>query len=334
MTTINLKDLYYWYTQDQLIEVSDEVAEVFKADARYEMAYQRRLSRHKAQYSLDCDDGIEYSACLHEPTPQELLERMETFLRLWNALNSLPEIQGRRIDAHIILGKSIKEIAEAEEEGTKITCGYGPKEFLSENGHVTAVVLKKCTGLYNAEGRFAPTYDENDTITLPCDNVVLSIGQCIEWGDLLNGEAVQLGRGQGAVADALTYQTAQPDIFVGGDCYTGPKFAIDAIAAGKEAAISLHRYVHPGQTLTAGRDRRVYKALDKDHVLIETAGFDKDHRQTPGYNAAKAKTFSDARVTFTEEQVRKECARCLGCGAAGNAPAAVAKLVTKKIARK
>lgn len=90
------------------------MAEVFKADARYEMAYQRRLSRHKAQYSLDCDDGIEYSACLHEPTPQELLERMETFLRLWNALNSLPEIQGRRIDAHIILGKSIKEIAEAE----------------------------------------------------------------------------------------------------------------------------------------------------------------------------------------------------------------------------
>ena len=88
---------------------------------------------------------------------------------------------------------SPEEIAEAEQEGTKITCGYGPKEFLSEDGHVTAVVLKKCTGLYNAEGRFAPTYDENDTITLPCDNVVLSIGQCIEWGDLLNGEAVQLG---------------------------------------------------------------------------------------------------------------------------------------------
>ena len=95
MTTINLKDFYYWYTQDQFIEVSDEVAEVFVSDARHEMAYQRRLSRHKAQYSLDCDDGIEYSACLHEPTPQELLERMEMFCRLWNALNSLPEIQGR-----------------------------------------------------------------------------------------------------------------------------------------------------------------------------------------------------------------------------------------------
>ena len=84
MTTINLKDFYYWYTQDQFIEVSDEIAEVFVADARHEMAYQRRLSRHKAQYSLDCDDGIEYSACLHEPTPQELLE-----LIVWRPLFSL-----------------------------------------------------------------------------------------------------------------------------------------------------------------------------------------------------------------------------------------------------
>ena len=114
MTTINLKDFYAWYTHDEYIEVSDEVAAELKADKLYEAAYQRRTTRNKAQYSLDCDDGIEYSACLHEPTPQELLERMETFLRLWNALNSLPEIQGRRIDAHIILGKSIKEIAEAE----------------------------------------------------------------------------------------------------------------------------------------------------------------------------------------------------------------------------
>ena len=114
MTTINLKDFYYWYIQDQFIEVSEEVAEALRASVRYEAAYQRRLTRHKAQYSLDCEDGIEYSACLHEPTPQELLERMELFVRLWNALNSLPEIQGRRIDAHIILDKSIKEIAEAE----------------------------------------------------------------------------------------------------------------------------------------------------------------------------------------------------------------------------
>ena len=139
MTTINLKDFYYWYTQDQFIEVSDEVAEVFVSDARHEMAYQRRLSRHKAQYSLDCEDGIEYSACLHEPTPQELLERMELFIRLWNALNSLPEIQGRRVDAHLILGKSYRQIAR--EEGVdksavrcSVKCGIERmKKYLQEN---------------------------------------------------------------------------------------------------------------------------------------------------------------------------------------------------------
>ena len=106
MTTINLKDFYSWYTHDEYIEVSDEVAAELRADKLYELAHQRRIVRNKAQYSLDCDDGIEYSACLHEPTPQELLDRMELFVHLWNALNSLPEVQGVRVEAHLILGKS------------------------------------------------------------------------------------------------------------------------------------------------------------------------------------------------------------------------------------
>lgn len=116
MTTINLKDFYSWYTHDEYIEVSDEVAAELRADKLYEAAYQRRVIRNKAQYSLDCDDGIEYSACLSEPTPQELLERMERFCDLWNALNTLPETQGRRVDACVILGKTYREIAR--EEGT------------------------------------------------------------------------------------------------------------------------------------------------------------------------------------------------------------------------
>lgn len=115
MTTINLREFYPWYIQDEIIEVTDEVAAELRADKLYEVAHQRRLVRNKAQYSLDCDDGIEYSACLHEPTPQELLDRKELFYRLWNALNALPPAQGRRVDACIILGKSYCEIADAED---------------------------------------------------------------------------------------------------------------------------------------------------------------------------------------------------------------------------
>lgn len=114
MTTINLKDFYYWYLVDELVEVPDEVAEELMAGKRAEAANAERVRYNKAYYSLDCDDGIEYSACLHEPSPQELLDRKELFYRLWNALNSLPEIQGRRVDAYLILGKSYRQIAREE----------------------------------------------------------------------------------------------------------------------------------------------------------------------------------------------------------------------------
>ena len=207
-----------------------------------------------------------------------------------------------------------EEVREAMEEGVRFRFLTAPVEILGADGKVTGIrVERMALGEPDEKGRRKPVgTGEFETIAL--DSVIGAIGQTVDWGTLDVGALTTTKKGT-AEADALTYQTAQPDIFVGGDCYTGPKFAIDAIAAGKEAAISLHRFVHPGQTLTAGRDRRVYRSLDKEHVLIETAGFDKDHRQMPGYNAAKAKTFSDARVTFTEEQVKKECARCLGCGA-------------------
>ena len=62
----------------------------------------------------------------------------------------------------------------------------------------------------------------------------------------------------------MTYQTAQSDIFVGGDVYTGPRFAIDAIAAGKQGAVSIHRFVQPNTSLTIGRNRRDFYELDKN----------------------------------------------------------------------
>ena len=208
----------------------------------------------------------------------------------------------------------LEEVREAMEEGVKFRFLSAPVEIIGTDGRVSAIKIEKMElGEPDERGRRKPVGTGEFEI-VEIDSVIGAVGQTVDWGTLDVG-ALKTTKKNTAEADSLTYQTAQPDIFVGGDCYTGPKFAIDAIAAGKEAAISLHRYVHPGQTLTAGRDRREYRALDKEHAMIGVGGFDREHRQTPGYNAAKAKTFADARVTFTEEQVRKECARCLGCGA-------------------
>ena len=207
-----------------------------------------------------------------------------------------------------------EEIEETLEEGIAIENGWGPKRIVIENGKVTGVEFKKCTSVFNSDGRFAPEYDENDTMIVETDVVLLSIGQSIEWGNLLDGSKVELNRNNTAKADGLTYQTAEKDVFVGGDAFTGPKFAINAIAAGKEAAISLHRFVQPGQSLTLGRDRREYHMFDKDNVVIE--GFDNVPRQRIGHNPEAKNSFKDDRVTFTEEQMKKETERCLGCGAA------------------
>ena len=210
---------------------------------------------------------------------------------------------------------SREEIAEAEDENISIQCGWGPKEILTENGKVAGVVFKKCISLFDESGRFNPSYDEAVTVTVPCEQVFLSIGQTIQWGDLLAGSKVQLGRGNGAVADSVTYQTAEPDVFVGGDVYTGPKFAIDAIAAGKEGAISIHRYVQPNSSLVIGRNRRQFVELDKEDIVLEA--YDNSSRQMPGMDESidYKHSFRDAHQIFTEEQVKTETARGLGCGA-------------------
>ena len=211
---------------------------------------------------------------------------------------------------------SVEEIEEAEEEGIVMNPGWGPKEVLvDENGEVRGIVLKKCISVKDAEGRFQPQYDEKEVMTVACKHVFFSVGQSIIWGDLLAGSKVELGRGNGAVADALTYQTAEPDIFVGGDVYTGPKFAIDAIAAGKEGAISIHRFVQPHSSLTIGRNRNDFISLDKEDIRVES--YDNSSRQMPGQNDRidKKHSFRDAKLVFTEEQVKAETARCLGCGA-------------------
>ena len=210
--------------------------------------------------------------------------------------------------------ESEAEMPAARDEGIIVKNGWGPKEVLTKDGKVYGIVFKRCTRVYDEEHRFSPQYDENDTITIECDNVLQSIGQSVQWGDLLKGSKVELRPNGCAMADPVTYQTAEPDIFVGGDVYHGARFVIDAIATGREGYVSINRYVHPGNSLTINRDLRQFIELDKEDVLIE--GYDNAKRQLPGHKEGIAKeTFEDLRLTLTEEQVKAEAKRCLSCGA-------------------
>ena len=215
------------------------------------------------------------------------------------------------LETEDIMPASPAERAEAREDGVVINPGWGPKEVLTADGKVTGIIFKKCTSVFDAEHRFAPTYDEEQLLTLDADMVIFAIGQAIQNGALFEGSKVEFGRGNSPVADKLTLQSAQEDIFVGGDCLTGPKFAIDAIATGKEAAESLHRFVQHGH-MTIGRNRRDFIELNKDDISVES--YDNSSRQEPE-PVKGGDAFSEYHGTLTEEQVRKETARCLSCGA-------------------
>ena len=259
------------------------------------------------------------------------------------------------------------EIAEAAEEGVSFRFLASPAEILGDGkAESLKIELMELRG-----GKPAGTgvYE-----TMNVSAVISAVGQEIE----LNGISVDTGA-KGTVTVSLpSFQTSEADVFAGGDVVTGPKFAIDAIAAGKEGAISIHRYVHPGQSQVIGRDHRDYKAMNPATAGVAIDGFDTAPRQKASGGSAKdaEKTFRDLRGTLTEEQLKTETRRCLDCGTAvvdeslcvgcgicttkckfdairlekvtdyagtpyfkallgavGNAPAALAKLVVKKVAR-
>ncbi len=205
------------------------------------------------------------------------------------------------------------EIREAMEEGISIKNCWGPKEIVVEYGRIKAIVMKHCIQVFDKNGKFSPVYDETELKTVPCDHVILSIGQAAVWGDLLKDTKVEL-RGNGtAIADPVTLQTAEPDIFIGGDIHHGAKFAIDAIADGREGMVSINRFVHYGQSLTIGRDLRKFIELDREDISIES--YDNAKRQMPGMKPGDAAhSYEDLRLALTEEQVQAEAKRCLHCG--------------------
>jgi NADPH-dependent glutamate synthase beta subunit-like oxidoreductase/Fe-S-cluster-containing hydrogenase component 2 len=205
-----------------------------------------------------------------------------------------------------------EEQEEAKEEGIVINNGWGPKRIISENGKVTGVEFRKCVSVFDADKNFSPEFNENETVVVDASKVILAIGQVIDLGDVNNEEKLAVDARNRIKVEDVSYQTTVSDVFAGGDVVTGPKFAIDAIATGKQGAQSIHRYLQ-GRNLLLCRERE-FRALNKEN--LETAGYDRIPRQKTGPvdPAAAKSTFADLRKGLSEEQVRKEAERCLHCG--------------------
>jgi len=210
------------------------------------------------------------------------------------------------------MGEEDQELCKAD--GVVIHDGWGQTEIRTENGKAAGISFRKCVSVKNAEGRFDPKFDDSETCSQDCTTVLYCIGQKVDWKELLKGTKVEFNRNGTVICDPVTLQTAEPDIFAGGDAVSGQKFVVDALAMGREGAVSLHRFVNEGQSLTIHRNTRHFTPLDKTNIVLEPEAYKKPARAVKGIDAKKVLTMNDEHLIFTEDQIKSEASRCLTCG--------------------
>ncbi|MBQ1407115.1 MAG: FAD-dependent oxidoreductase, partial [Eubacterium sp.] len=210
------------------------------------------------------------------------------------------------------MGEEDQELCK--EDGVIIHDGWGQTEIKTVDGKCAGISFRKCVSVKNAEGRFDPKFDDANVTSEECTTVLYCIGQKPDYGTMLEGTKVKFSPRGLVIADPVTLQTDEPDIFAGGDMVSGQKFVVDALAMGREGAVSLHRFVNEGQSLTIHRNTRQFTPLNKDDIVLPPEDYRKPPRQVKGVDASKVRTMHDERLVFTEEQIKEEASRCLSCG--------------------
>jgi NADPH-dependent glutamate synthase beta subunit-like oxidoreductase len=201
------------------------------------------------------------------------------------------------------------EIQEALEEGVEIINGYGPNKFIEKNGKLSGIELKRCTSVFDEKGVFNPTYDTADLTALEADTMIVAIGQAADLS-FAEQQGIAVSPGGRLTADPVTLQTPIQGVFAGGDAYHGPKSVVEAIGSGKEAAISIDRYLK-GLSLCVDRETR-WQAITKPVIEKYTLSPRTDMpRLDP---RERVKGFAEVRLGFTEEMTLQEAKRCVSCG--------------------
>jgi len=200
------------------------------------------------------------------------------------------------------------EIEEALEEGVNIVNSLGPLRFLGENSTANEVEFQECTSVFDENGRFSPQYDDCVLTSYEADTIIVAIGQMGEL-DYADKEGIALTPPGGLEADPVTLQTPIDWVFAGGDAFYGPKSVVDAIASGKEAAESMHRFIN-GQDLAEGREKTW------DFEKPDIMDVPRLRREKPPIISLEERegNFKEITMGLAKEAIEREAARCLSCG--------------------
>jgi len=208
---------------------------------------------------------------------------------------------------------SPEEIEEALEEGIKMEFLVAPKRVVGENGKVTGV---ECTrmelGEPDASGRRRPVEIKGSEFIVPCDALIPAIGQEADLDFVPKESGISINKWKNFEVDPVTFATTTPGVFAGGDVVTGPATVVKAVYAGKEAAVSIDRYLR-GEDVAAGRAKDWTKGLADKADVSKVAKVPR--RKYPHMKPEDRRTnFQEVGIGFTEEEAVAEAKRCLACG--------------------
>lgn len=203
---------------------------------------------------------------------------------------------------------SPEEIDQAEEEGIRFLPGRGPTQFLGEAGRVVAIETRDVASVFNAEGRFDPTFVPNSEQRIACDTIILAIGQTPDLSALAGDPDIAVTQRGLVRVDARTLETSVPGVFCGGDLAFGPRVIIDAAGDGKRAALAIHRFLGgaslPRSPLRFRRLRLSRWAEDYDRI---------PRQPVPCLPVQRRAGFREVELDYPEIQAQAEGRRCLWC---------------------
>ncbi len=200
------------------------------------------------------------------------------------------------------------EILEGGEEGVKLHNRRGPVEILQQDGRVTGLRTRKCLSVFNAEGRFAPEYDDQDIEDIPADTVMFAIGQTSDLSFLSPEDGVESERGLIKV-NPRTYQTTAPDVFACGDIAHGPRLFIDAIASAHTAARSMHDFLRHTRT-----DVVLRKQWSPASYTMAEGWFGLERENPSALETnLRISSIDNTELCYSAPLARKQASRCLRC---------------------
>ncbi len=204
-----------------------------------------------------------------------------------------------------------EEFEEAKKEGVAFVTRRGALRFSGE-GRLQSIALRRVTAVFDANGRFAPQYDDADVVTVDADSCILAIGQQPDLAFIAPSDGIALTPGGTIRVDPVTLATTATGIFAGGDVAFGPRNLIEAVANGKRAARSMHAYLMEAQTTP------LEQTIDVEHLPTRTyrmiAGFEElDRHAPPTLDVGRRTGIAEVETGFDEAEARLQAARCLVC---------------------